>query len=277
MADRYCRQRHKLRPMHITDTEWPVWVFVPKAEGSPCGGGRLSRALQTFELRPTYEDVFQVEGSSVEEYLQQVHELTVITAIQVRLRDTRSPCGAQAKAHLTCRAPACLFCFEKSPCALYCSIGMRLLKSASGLGARIFPRLLRYLRLRMLMGNWALGYSLTSCVSNTTRPQHQTMVKLSVREPTYALLQEAQRESVAAFESFMGACLVADWARDKRALFDAAMPDSALPAPAGQLAPGGFEPAYAPMPVRAHGAMPGAGALQEIGLSDIMGFRVFQG
>lgn len=46
--------------------------------------GRLSRALQTFELRPTYEDVFQVEGSSVEEYLQQVHEMTVITAIQVR-------------------------------------------------------------------------------------------------------------------------------------------------------------------------------------------------
>lgn len=61
----------------------------------------------------------------------------------------------------------------------------------------------------------------------------------------------------------MGACLVADWARDKRALFDAAMPDSALPVPAGQLAPGGFEPAYAPMPIRAPGAMPGAGSLQE--------------
>ena len=75
-------------------------------------------------------------------------------------------------------------------------------------------------------------------------------------------LQEAQRESVAAFESFMNACLVADWARDKRALFDAAMPDSALPVPAGQLAPGGFEPAYAPMPVRVPGAMPGAGSLQ---------------
>ena len=71
-------------------------------------------------------------------------------------------------------------------------------------------------------------------------------------------LQEAQRESVAAFESFMGACLVADWARDKRALFDAAMPDSALPAPAGQLASGGFEPSYAPMPIRAPGTMPGA-------------------
>jgi hypothetical protein len=30
--------------------------------------------------------VFQVEGSSVEEYLQQVHEMTVVTAIQARPR-----------------------------------------------------------------------------------------------------------------------------------------------------------------------------------------------
>ncbi len=73
--------------------------------------------------------------------------------------------------------------------------------------------------------------------------------------------QEAQRDTVAAFESFMGACLAADWARDKRALFDAALPDSALPAPAGQLVPGGYEPSYGPTPIRAPGAMPGA-ALQ---------------
>ena len=33
---------------------------------------KLTRALQTFELRPTYEDVFQVETATVEEYLQQV-------------------------------------------------------------------------------------------------------------------------------------------------------------------------------------------------------------
>ena len=75
-------------------------------------------------------------------------------------------------------------------------------------------------------------------------------------------LQEAQRETVAAFESFMSSCLVADWARDKRALFDAAMPDSSLPATAGQLAPGGFEPSYAPMPICAPSAMPGAHASQ---------------
>ena len=43
----------------------------------------LDRALQTVELKPTYEDVFQAESSSVEEFLQQMHEMTVVTAIQV--------------------------------------------------------------------------------------------------------------------------------------------------------------------------------------------------
>jgi nuclear pore complex protein Nup93 len=33
---------------------------------------KLTQALQTFELRPTYEDVFTVETATVEEYLQQV-------------------------------------------------------------------------------------------------------------------------------------------------------------------------------------------------------------
>ncbi len=33
---------------------------------------KLTQALQTFELRPTYEDVFAVETATVEEYLQQV-------------------------------------------------------------------------------------------------------------------------------------------------------------------------------------------------------------
>lgn len=33
---------------------------------------KLTQALHTFELRPTYEDVFQVEAASVEDYLQQV-------------------------------------------------------------------------------------------------------------------------------------------------------------------------------------------------------------
>jgi len=44
---------------------------------------RLDRALQAVELRPTYEDLFQAETGSVEEYLEQMHEMTVVTAIQV--------------------------------------------------------------------------------------------------------------------------------------------------------------------------------------------------
>lgn len=46
---------------------------------------RLDRALESVELKPTYEDLFQVENSSVEDYLKQMHELTVLTAIQVGL------------------------------------------------------------------------------------------------------------------------------------------------------------------------------------------------
>ena len=45
---------------------------------------RLTRALQTFELRPSYEDVLPAESASVEEYLDQLHELTTVAAIQAR-------------------------------------------------------------------------------------------------------------------------------------------------------------------------------------------------
>lgn len=38
----------------------------------PAAHCRLNQALQSLQLRPTYEDVFQVETSTVEEYLQQV-------------------------------------------------------------------------------------------------------------------------------------------------------------------------------------------------------------
>lgn len=41
---------------------------------------RLTQALQTFELRPTYEDVFAVETATVDEYLQQVRGFWVLGA-----------------------------------------------------------------------------------------------------------------------------------------------------------------------------------------------------
>ena len=43
---------------------------------------RLNQALQTFELRPSYEDVFRGDTASVGEYLQQVHETIAATAVQ---------------------------------------------------------------------------------------------------------------------------------------------------------------------------------------------------
>lgn len=43
---------------------------------------KINQALQTFELRPTYEDVFRVETSTVDEYLQQVNHVVAATAVQ---------------------------------------------------------------------------------------------------------------------------------------------------------------------------------------------------
>lgn len=49
-------------------------------------------------------------------------------------------------------------------------------------------------------------------------------------------MQEAQRDTITAFEEYMDACMMSDWAAEKKALFDVATPDTALPGPAGQLA-----------------------------------------
>lgn len=46
---------------------------------------RYNRDLLELELRPTHEDVFQSQPSNMDDYLQQVHESTVVTAIQVQL------------------------------------------------------------------------------------------------------------------------------------------------------------------------------------------------
>lgn len=60
---------------------------------------RYNRDLLELELRPTHEDVFQSQPSTVDEYLQQVHESTVVTAIQASL--SVSPWLNAASAH-TC-------------------------------------------------------------------------------------------------------------------------------------------------------------------------------
>lgn len=44
---------------------------------------RISKQLQAFEIKPSYEDVAPSGAASLDEYLQQVHEMTVVAAIKV--------------------------------------------------------------------------------------------------------------------------------------------------------------------------------------------------
>nr|VDD15794.1 unnamed protein product [Brassica rapa] len=48
---------------------------------------QLARDLKSFELKTTFEDVFPAEATSVEEYLQQVHEMAMVSAIQEAQKD----------------------------------------------------------------------------------------------------------------------------------------------------------------------------------------------
>ena len=44
---------------------------------------RMSKALTKFEMKPTYEDVYQTQHPNVEEYLKHVQQSTLLSAIQV--------------------------------------------------------------------------------------------------------------------------------------------------------------------------------------------------
>ncbi|WOL18253.1 nuclear pore complex protein [Canna indica] len=48
---------------------------------------RLARELKSFELKTTFEDVFPSEATTVEEYLQQVHEMAMVSSIQEAQKD----------------------------------------------------------------------------------------------------------------------------------------------------------------------------------------------
>ncbi|XP_059668390.1 nuclear pore complex protein NUP93A-like [Cornus florida] len=48
---------------------------------------QLARDLKSFELKTTFEDVFPAEAASVEEYLQQVHEMAMVSAVQEAQKD----------------------------------------------------------------------------------------------------------------------------------------------------------------------------------------------
>ncbi|XP_052176357.1 nuclear pore complex protein NUP93A-like [Diospyros lotus] len=48
---------------------------------------QLARDLKSFELKTTFEDVFPAEATTVEDYLQQVHEMAMVSAIQEAQKD----------------------------------------------------------------------------------------------------------------------------------------------------------------------------------------------
>uniref|UniRef100_A0A383W7X6 Nuclear pore protein n=1 Tax=Tetradesmus obliquus TaxID=3088 RepID=A0A383W7X6_TETOB len=50
--------------------------------------GRLNQDVAMLELQPTLEDVFHADTTSVEDYLQQIQDMTILTAIQEAQQDT---------------------------------------------------------------------------------------------------------------------------------------------------------------------------------------------
>ncbi|KAF6158238.1 hypothetical protein GIB67_015032 [Kingdonia uniflora] len=48
---------------------------------------QLARDLKSFEIKTSFEDVFPAEATSVEEYLQQVHEMAMVSAVQEAQKD----------------------------------------------------------------------------------------------------------------------------------------------------------------------------------------------
>ena len=46
---------------------------------------RLAKTLNKFEMKATYEDVYQTQHPNVQEYLKHVQQATLLTAIHVRL------------------------------------------------------------------------------------------------------------------------------------------------------------------------------------------------
>ena len=75
-------------------------------------------------------------------------------------------------------------------------------------------------------------------------------LSMSRYEGPFHDVQEAQRDTISAFEEYMDMCMLSDWAAEKKVLFDSALPDTALPGPAGQLAAASITAPYSPSQFR---------------------------
>jgi hypothetical protein len=59
---------------------------------------RLQQDVSLLELQPTVEDVFHAETTNVDEYLQQIQDMTIIAAIQVRAEEENMQLGVKPAA-----------------------------------------------------------------------------------------------------------------------------------------------------------------------------------
>lgn len=71
---------------------------------------RLAKALNKFEMKATYEDVYQTQHPNVQEYLKHVQQATLLSAIHVSLAADLSVselCVTQT-VHQNAAGPACV-------------------------------------------------------------------------------------------------------------------------------------------------------------------------
>lgn len=172
---------------------------------------RYNRDLLELELRPTHEDVFQSQPSTVDEYLQQVHESTVVTAIQVSL--SVSPWPQRSLGSYMCTPGGC----------------GRLHDMA--MHVRSWQRVLHKEAACQVCSLWTFDVLFCICAQDDNVPV------CSLRS-----LQEAQRQTDETFQQFMTDSLQANWQQAKRRLLDSMLPSggqggfahSTVPAALGQ-------------------------------------------
>lgn len=75
------QRQYVLQPNRVTIFE-KAPTYVPGCKYTcVC---RLSKALSNFEMKATYEDVYQTQHPNIDEYLRHVQQATLLSAIHVK-------------------------------------------------------------------------------------------------------------------------------------------------------------------------------------------------
>ena len=83
------QRQYVLQPSHITIFR-KAPMFMPDCRYTCVR--RLSKALSNFEMKATYEDVYQTQQPNVDEYLRHVQQATLLSAIHVNTCWLEPPC-----------------------------------------------------------------------------------------------------------------------------------------------------------------------------------------